>query len=66
MKNYVDIPCDLYIHKTDLSKLDKGDSAIGYIKVSNPAEYELVPKYAFIPLAIKVNDNAYSVCTINE
>jgi hypothetical protein len=66
MSKYVDIDFDLYIHKSDLNRLDNGEAVKGYKQVSNPNEYELVSKYAFIPAAIKINDNEYSVCTINE
>ena len=60
---FVSVPTDLYILKSDLIKLDKGDSAIGYIKVSDPNNYELINKYAFQP-AIKINSNEYDVCLI--
>jgi hypothetical protein len=66
MTKYVNVNFDLYIHLNDLQRLDNGESVIGYRMVSNPSEYELVSKYAFIQAAIKINDNEYSVCTINE
>jgi hypothetical protein len=66
MSNYVNVNFDLYIRKSDLIKLDNGDEVIGYKTVSNPNEFELVSKYAFIPAATKINDNEYSVCTINK
>jgi hypothetical protein len=62
----MNIPFDLYIKKSDLIKLENGEEVIGYKTVSNPNEFELVNKYAFIPAAIKINDNEYSVCTINK
>jgi hypothetical protein len=56
---------DLYIHVNDLEKLENGDEVTGYKTVSNPSEYELVSKYAFLP-AIQINNNEFSVCTINK
>lgn len=63
MRNFVTVPSNLYIHISDLNKLDKGEDVNGYIEVNNPSEYELINKHAFQP-AIKVNDNIYNVCYI--
>jgi hypothetical protein len=65
MTNYVSVDVDLYIHKSDLIKLDKGEAVIGYKEIYNTNEYELVSKYAFLP-SIQLNDNSYSVCSINK
>jgi hypothetical protein len=65
MTKNVNITFDLYIRKSDLIKLENGEEVTGYKTVNNPNEFELVSKYAFLP-AIKINDNEYSVCTINK
>jgi hypothetical protein len=56
---------DLYIHVNDLEKLENGDEVTGYKNVSNPSEYELISHFAFLP-ATQINDNEFSVCTINK
>lgn len=65
MTNYININFDLYININDLNKLDKGEEVTGYKTVSNPDNYELLPYYAFLP-SIQINENEYSVCTINK
>jgi hypothetical protein len=65
MSTFVNVNFDLYIRKSDLIKLDNGDEVIGYKTVSNPSEYELVSKYAFLP-ATKINENEYQVCAITK
>ena len=65
MSNYVTVQFDLYINTSDLINLENGDSVIGYKQVSNPENYELISKFAFLP-AIKINENQYSVCAINK
>jgi hypothetical protein len=63
---YTEINFDLYIHVNDFPKLDRGEAVIGYRQVNDTTNYELVSQYAFIQAAIKINDNQYSVCTINK
>jgi hypothetical protein len=61
--NSINLQFDLYIHVNDFSKLENGDTVIGYREVSNDSNYELISKYALLPVT-QLNDNEFKVCAI--
>jgi hypothetical protein len=63
MRNYVSVPCDLYIHNSEIDHLDNGGEVKGYVAVDEQDNYELVNKYAF-QQGLKVDNNTYLVTLI--
>lgn len=63
MRKFTNVPCDMYILKSDLPAIDNGEEVEAYVNVDNVNDYELINKHAFQP-AIKVNENTYLVTWI--
>jgi hypothetical protein len=68
MKEFVKVPCDLYILKSDIPRMEKGDSAIGYRTVPDEEihKYELISKHAFQPVSEEhvIDENTFNVVFI--
>lgn len=68
MKKFISVPCDLYILKTDVKRMEQGDSALGYKTVPKEEmdKYELISKHAFQPIAEEhiIDENTFSVVFI--
>ena len=64
MRNFVSVPSDLYVLKSDVDQMEnEGAEKKGYITVDDPNEYELINKHAFQP-ALQVDNNTYLVTLI--
>jgi hypothetical protein len=68
MKEFFKVPCDLYILKEDVKRMEQGDSALGYKTVPEEEKhkYELVSRHAFQPITKEhiVDDNTFDVVFI--
>lgn len=65
MKNthYTMLPCDVYIHLSDIPALDSGKEVKAYKVVSDITQYELCNKNYF-NAAIQQDENTYLVTLI--
>ncbi|MBM7598145.1 hypothetical protein JOC34_000502 [Virgibacillus halotolerans] len=68
MKQFTNIPCDLYIHKDELPKMEQGEQGTGYKEVTNNEQYILYSKHAFLQITENeiIDKNSYKVLFIME
>lgn len=67
IKKYFNVPHDLYIKKSDIERMEKGHSALGYTKPPS-CIYELVKKESFQPITEQcvVDNNTFDVVFIGK
>lgn len=68
MKKYFSVPCDLYVSKDDIKRMERGHLGTGHKKVMKGEKhrYELISKHAFQPITKQdvLNDNTIKVVFI--
>lgn len=64
MRDYVQIPTNLYVHKEAHDRMaNEGAEEIGYVQVGDQENYVLIDKAAFQP-GIQLDENSYQVTYI--